>query len=287
MNQNNFEQKKIPFSVQIKSTAYQKMIHNVLQEPDRARRFVAAITSAVAANPDLQECTASSILSAALLGESLNLSPSPQLGQYYLVPYKNYREGTTEAQFQIGYRGLLQLALRSGQYRNINVLSVKRGELRHWNPLTEEIDLALVDDDRIREQTETIGYVAFFEYLNGFRKTIYMSRAAIEGHALKYSKSYTSKKGNTFWEKNFDAMARKTMLRQLIQKWGVMSIEMQNALDADKSEEYIPLAAGGTVTANVAPTLPGDGEPLPLEEPHEEKTSPDKKDTPRVSLDDI
>lgn len=200
-------------------------------------RFISSIVSAVQATPALQECTNSSILSAALLGESLNLSPSPQLGQYYMVPYDNRSKGAKEAQFQLGYKGYIQLATRSSQYKKLNVLSIKEGELIRFDPLNEEIEVNLIQDDKQREAAPTIGYYAMFEYTNGFRKAMYWSRAKMEAHAKKYSPGYKRdlEKGTswTFWAKDFDAMAYKTMLRQLISKWGIMSIDLQDAIDSD------------------------------------------------------
>lgn len=225
------------FSVMISTPSYQKMINNTLRDPRKAQRFVAAITSAVATNPALQECDPATILSGALLGESLGLSPSPQLGQYYLVPYWNGKKKCQDAQFQLGYKGYVQLALRSGYYKHLNVIAVKAGELVHFNPLTEEIEINLNEDELAREASATIGYLAIFEYLNGFRKTIYWSREKMEAHALRYSKGYAAKKGYTFWEKDFDAMAFKTMLRQIISKWGIMSIELQTAFEADVADD--------------------------------------------------
>ena len=229
--------KRPKFSVMISTPGYQKMINNTLRDPKRAQRFVAAITSAVATNPMLQECDPASILSGALLGESLGLSPSPQLGQYYLVPFNNTKKGCKDAQFQLGYKGYVQLALRSGYYKHLNVIAVKAGELVRFNPVTEEIELNLNEDELSREASATIGYLPMFEYLNGFQKTIYWSREKMEAHALRYSKGYASKKGYTFWEKDFDAMAFKTMLRQIISKWGIMSVELQTAFDADVTDE--------------------------------------------------
>lgn len=199
-------------------------------------RFISAVVSAVNNNPALQECTNQSILAAALLGESLNLSPSPQLGQYYMVPFDDKEKGKV-AQFQLGYKGYIQLAIRSGQYRKLNVLSIKEGELIRFDPLNEEIDVQLIEDEEQREQAKTIGYYAMFEYVNGFRKALYWSKKKMEAHALKYSNGYASdkRKGTawTFWSRDFDGMAYKTMLRQLISKWGIMSIDMVTALDAD------------------------------------------------------
>lgn len=232
-------------------------------------RFVSSVVSAVTVNPALQECTNKSILSAALLGESLNLSPSPQLGQYYMVPYENKKEGVKVAQFQMGYKGYIQLAIRSGQYKKLNVLAVKEGELVRFDHLTEEIEVRLIEDEEKREQAKTIGYYAMFEYINGFKKALYWSKNKMLSHADRYSQAFSkdAKKiktydfktkqevwkekvsfadfeaGNypkddewmysSFWYKDFDGMAYKTMLRQLISKWGIMSIDMVSAMDAD------------------------------------------------------
>lgn len=235
--------KKTTLTAYLTNDAVKNQINNVIGGKD-GQRFISAIVSAVNTNPALQECTNQSIVSGALLGESLNLSPSPQLGQYYLVPYSRKTKviGETgreewvelkEAQFQMGYKGYIQLAIRSGQYKKLNVLAIKQGELVRFDPLNEEIEVNLIDDEEARESAPTIGYYAMFEYINGFRKAIYWSKKKMEAHALKYSMGYKAKKGYTFWEKDFDAMAYKTMLRQLISKWGIMSIEMQNAVEAD------------------------------------------------------
>lgn len=204
---------------------------------EKAPRFMSAVISAVQANPELGNCTNTSILSAALLGESLNLTPSPQLGQYYLVPYSSTKKGTSEAQFQLGYKGYIQLAIRSGQYRRIVASEVKEGEITSYNPITEEFTLSPMTDMEKREKAKTVGYYAMFELLNGFRKEMYWSKEKMEGHAKHYSKSYASdvRKGNdySFWSKDFDGMAKKTLLRQLISKWGIMSIDMEKALASD------------------------------------------------------
>ena len=195
-------------------------------------RFITSIVSAVNANTQLKDCDNGSIVSAALVGEALNLSPSPTLGHYYLVPYNDKEKGKV-AQFQLGYKGYIQLAIRSGQYKRLNVLAIKQGELVKFDPLTEEIEVKLIEDEEERESAPTVGYYAMFEYINGFRKAIYWSKNKMEAHALKYSKGYAAKKGYTFWEKDFDSMAYKTMLRHLISKWGIMSIDMVTAYESD------------------------------------------------------
>lgn len=225
--------KRMGLTEYLTQDAVKNQINSVIGGKD-GQRFISAIISAVNTNPVLKECTNQSILSGALLGESLKLSPSPQLGHYYLVPFNDNKGGKKVAQFQLGYKGYIQLAIRSGQYKKLNVMAIKEGELEYFDPLNEDIKINLMvgDWDR-REQAETIGYYAFFELTNGFRKAIYWSRNQMEAHALKYSKGYQAKKGYTFWEKDFDGMAYKTMLRQLISKWGIMSIEMMSAMDSD------------------------------------------------------
>lgn len=229
----NLVTNKPKFSIAIQSDMYKNLINQTLGDKERATRFIASISSAVATNQALQECDAGTILSGALLGESLNLSPSPQLGQYYLVPFNDSKKGCKVAQFQLGYKGYIQLAIRSGQYKKLNVLAIKKGELVKYDALNEEIEVNLIEDEEERENAETIGYYAMFEYTNGFRKSLYWSKSKMEKHALKYSKGYAAHKGYTYWEKDFDGMAYKTMLRQLISKWGIMSIDMQQAVEKD------------------------------------------------------
>lgn len=232
VNNSLVKSQRLGLTAYLAQDAVKNQINNIVGGKD-GTRFVTAIVSAVNANPSLQECTNQSILSAALLGHSLKLSPSPQLGQYYFVPFNDNKKGTKVAQFQLGYKGYIQLALRSGQYKKLNVLAIKEGELVRFDPLNEEIEVNLIEDEVEREKAPTIGYYAMFEYTNGFRKAMYWSREKMESHAEKYSQGYKAKKGYTFWEKDFDGMAYKTMLRQLISKWGIMSIEMQSALDSD------------------------------------------------------
>lgn len=240
---------KPKFSVAINTQGYQNLINNTLRDPDRARSFTASITSAVAVNPALQECDAGTILAGALLGESLKLSPSPQLGQYYLVPFKNKRQQTVTAQFVLGYKGYIQLALRSGQYKDLDVMVIKQGEYSGKDPETGKARFKFIEDDDVRDALPTVGYMAFFEYLNGFRKVIYWSKEKMMTHADTYSPAFSREgyedllagkvpqsemwKYSSFWYKNFDDMAKKTMLRQLISRWGVMSVDMQAALEHD------------------------------------------------------
>ena len=145
-------------------------------------------------------------------------------------------------------------------------MAIKEGELIRFDPLNEEIEVKLIEDEREREAARTAGYYAFFEYLNGFRKAIYWSRDKMEQHALRFSKGYAAKKGYTFWEKDFDSMAFKTLLRQLISKWGIMSTEMQDAIaqdmQADVVDDQTPIieAAPAIEAAPTTAALPAEAE---------------------------
>lgn len=228
---------KMTFSQAVVTPKYQTMISTALKDPKRVTRYIAGITSAVATNPTLQQCTPQSVLSGSLLGESLGLSPSPQLGQYYLVPFNNKKTGRKDAQFQMGYKGYIQLALRSGYYADLDCIEIREGEYKGRNKSTGKREFEFVEDDDIREALPISGYLASFEYLNGFKKAIYWTRGKVEAHAMKFSKGYAAKKGYTFWEKDFDSMAQKTLLRQLISKWGIMSIDLQSAFEAELQTE--------------------------------------------------
>ena len=246
------QDQSMKLSVYLQNDAVKKQINQVVGGKN-GTRFISSIVSAVQSTPALQECTSPSIVNAALLGEALNLSPSPQLGQFYMVPFDNKKKGCKEAQFQLGYKGYIQLAIRSGYYKKLNVLAIKEGELVRYDPLDEEVEVNLIDDDILREEAPTMGYFAMFEYENGFRKTLYWSKKKMLAHAEKYSFAIYKNGGakslelleqgkipekdmwkySSFWFKDFDGMALKTMLRQLISKWGIMSIDLQNAIDKD------------------------------------------------------
>ena len=246
----------------ITSPAYQKLINNTLRDPKRASRFVASITSAVAVNPALQECESSTILSGALLGESLNLSPSPQLGQYYLVPFKDNKAGVKKAQFVLGYKGYIQLAIRSGYYKDIDAMPVHEGEYLGRDPETGKPLFSFLENADEAESRPVVGYMAYFEYQNGFKKTLYWSVDKMLAHADKYSAAFSAEayrkiqngeisdkdmwKYSSFWYKDFDSMALKTLLRQLISKWGIMSIEMQTAFENE--DHTVQTQDGGIFT---------------------------------------
>lgn len=230
------QQRKTSITTYLNNDAVKNNIISVVGEKN-STRFISSVVSAVQVNPTLAQCTNGSILSAALLGEALQLTPSPQLGQYYMVPYDNSKTKNKEAQFQLGYKGYIQLAIRSGQYRKIVVSEVKEGEVNYYNPVTEEFSMDPILDTRERNKLQTVGYYAMFELMNGFRKELYWTKDMMQSHAETYSSGYRNDirkhTAYTFWSKNFDAMAKKTLIRQLISKWGIMSIEMTRAYEND------------------------------------------------------
>lgn len=280
-------QRKVGFSEVINSVPYQKMISNTLKDRATANRFIASIVSAVATTPALQECTPKTVVSAALLGESLKLSPSPQLGHFYMVPFKQKekrdkngnitQEACTNAVFMIGYKGYIQLATRSGEYKRINAMPIKQGELIRYSPFDDEIELAYIEDEQLRDSLPTVGYYAMFEYRNGFKKVLYWSKEKMLIHADRYSAAFDKDgyerlmsgkvpqgeqwKYSSFWYKDFDGMACKTMLRQLISKWGIMSTELQTAYEKDGA-----VLEDDKVTFADAPDITDEPTPQPQEE---------------------
>lgn len=289
-NKNAIATPKQSFSTFMALPAVRDKVKDIVVGKD-GDRFITSIVTAVGTNPQLAACDYSSILSAALLGEALKLSPSPQLGQFYMVPYNDNNRKIKVAQFQLGYKGYIQLAIRSGQYRDIDVISVKEGELISYDPFRQKGEFKAVTDPIEREKAETIGYYAYFELLNGFRKEMYWSKEQMLAHAKQYSQGYASdlRKGTsyTFWAKNFDGMAQKTMLRQLISKWGLMSIEMQQAFSGDMgtirddgSVDYID-HADDAIFKDVTPIE----EDTPKLEESEPMTIPDPDDVAPLPFD--
>lgn len=303
--------KKLYFSQAMQTEKYKKLINNTLGDPVRAARFAANITSAVAVNPTLQECDAGTILAGALLGESLLLQPSPQLGQFYLVPFeskaKRDRQGNVikpaclKAQFVLGYKGYIQLALRTGQYKRLNVLEVKSGELGGWDPFEERFhEMHFIEDFEKRAAMPTVGYIAHFEYINGFQKTLYWTADQMMSHADKYSPAFSAAaykkllngeipqnelwKYSSFWYKDFDGMAKKTMLRQLISKWGIMTAEMTIAYERD-GHVMMPDTASGDLLPEVTDT-PELSQQDEQEQPKIERTAK-TMDLPEPEADEV
>ena len=207
------------FSEMVNSESVKKRFTEVLDKG--APAFVSALIAIVNGNPYLQKCSGRSIIGAAGLAATLKLSITPSLGHAYIVPFKG------QATFQIGWKGLVQLAHRTGKYRALHAGKVFEGEIRGTDPLTGEP----VIGEKISD--EVAGYVAYFELVNGFKKSLYMTIEEIKNHAKTYSQSYNS--ASSPWTKYFDAMASKTVLKLLLIKWGVLSVEMAEATQADQS----------------------------------------------------
>lgn len=198
----------------------------------KAPGFIASVITASKNN--LKDVDPSSILKSAMTAATLDLPIESNLGFAYIVPYKTKinNQWVKLAQFQLGYKGCIQLAIRSGQYKTINAIEVYEGEIKKVNRLTGEIEL---NDDEIEiNRDKVVGYMAYFKLINGFEKSIYMSREEMEKHAKKYSKVYASGK-SCLWATDFNKMAIKTVLKRLITKYGIMSIEMQKAVLSDQA----------------------------------------------------
>lgn len=256
--------KSVNFGMYVNGRETKQIINRVITDKKKLERYITAIVSAVGINPELSKCTFPSILTGSLLAESLGLQHSPQIGHYYLVPFYDKKTSTFKATFVLGYKGYIQLAMRSGYYRKIIIVPVKEGELVHFDPFTEEYEFSIISDINERQKAPTAGYYAMFEYLNGFRKIMYWDKLQMMKHADKYSQAFSlnettikGKGGKTYhkvsyedyvagrydkddewlysshWYTDFDGMACKTMIRQLISKWGIMSTEMQQAFESD------------------------------------------------------
>ncbi|MDK0594664.1 recombinase RecT [Clostridium perfringens] len=198
-----------------------KRFEGVLKE--KAPQYMSSIVNLVNSDTNLQKCEGMSVIASCMVAATMDLPVDKNLGYAWVVPYGN------RAQFQMGYKGYIQLALRTGQYKSINVVEIREGELVSWNPLTEEIEV----DFSKRESDAVIGYAGYFKLINGFEKTVFWTKEEVNNHANKFSKTVNSK--NSVWKSNFDAMAKKTVLRNLLSKWGILSIEMQKAYIADEN----------------------------------------------------
>lgn len=200
---------------------------------ERKGEFINNLTAVVANDSKLQACEPLTLMYAALKATALRLPLDPNLGQAYIIPYKNNRERKTEAQFQIGWKGFIQLAIRSGQFQTINATEIREGELQGYDLMTGEVKVQAVEG---RESKPVIGYLAYFKLTNGFSKSLYMSAEEIEQHATRYSQSYRGKYRDTsLWATDKDAMAKKTVLKLLLNRFAPLSVDMQSAVQADQS----------------------------------------------------
>ncbi|EQK11270.1 recombinase RecT [Clostridioides difficile] len=225
-------QRQVSVKNLLSTEAYKKRFKEVLK--DKANTFMASVVN-VSNLPSLKDAEPNSILKSAMVAATLDLPIDPNLGFSYLVPFTN--KGVKEAQFQIGYKGFIQLAMRTGQYKTINAIEIYEGEIKSVNRLTGEIEFNKNEDEIDKEIV--VGYIAYFKLLNGFEKTLYMSKEDMEKYAKRYSQTYKSNKDyvvkSSLWTTDFDAMAVKTVLKRLLSKYGILSIEMQKALETDQA----------------------------------------------------
>lgn len=217
------------FSVAIQNDAYQKLINDTLGDSKIARRFIANISSVVANNTGLQKCDTGSLVVGALQAESLNLPLNQSLGFAYLVPYGG------SAQFQVGYKGFIQLAIRTGQYQDIDAFEIREGEYLGRDSSTGKPTFKFIEDDDEALEKPIVGYMATFTLTNGFTKQLYWSKEKAEKHAKRFSKSYGTGKATDNWTNQFDTMALKTVIKQLLSKYGILSAELQTAIETDQA----------------------------------------------------
>lgn len=215
------------FNALLSKEGYQKRFNALLGK--RSPQFIGSLVTMINDDQNMLEVyrdNPNSIIKAALRAAAYDLPIDPALGQAYIVPFRN--KGKMEATFIIGYKGLYQLAVRTGVYKKINVVDVREGELIKYDRLTEEIELQWYTDEEEREKAPIEGFCAYFELTNGMRKLLYWSKKKINAHEEKFRKGKFQSKG---WRENWEAMAAKTVLRALLSKWGLLSINYQTADD--------------------------------------------------------
>lgn len=282
----NGMQKNGSFSSIIGSPNYQNMLSTAISDPKRRTNFVSSLISAVSTTPKLKECTPDSIISAALPFVSFDFSFGT--GCAYIIPYG------TKAQFQMGAKGYRQLAMRAGQYKDLDTIEVREGEFLGRDENTGKPKFKFITDEDERESKPIIGYLAYFELLNGFKANVYFSKEKMIKWANRYSQSFNADLFHKYevyqetgdgltqdelracsspWFERFDAMAEKTVLKQLLSKKGILSVELQNAFNADNEGGYTEQDAP-MFNAPVA-----EPAPVPAEEPKQE-SAPEAEEVP-------
>lgn len=225
------------FNRTITSDSTQAYLQAVLGE--RKGSFVNNLTALVTNSAQLQACEPYSVMFAALKATALNLPLDPSIGCAYVIPYKDNKKGVTVAQFQLGYKGFKQLALRTKQFEVIHATDIREGELKTRNRLTGEFVFDFIEDDAQRMQKPIVGYVSYFRLKSGYSATYYMSKEEVEKHALRYSQTYRSSnqyvKQSSKWTTDFDAMALKTVTKLNLSKNAPLNVELADAIQADQS----------------------------------------------------
>lgn len=219
------KQQKVTIQSLVHNEEFVSKAQDILQ--DGTPQFMASVLTLANSNKLLGECDPIKLYNCCLMAAALKLPFNQNLGQAYIVPFKG------EPQLQIGWKGFIQLAQRSGQFKRINCSDVREGEIVKRDRLTGEIEFEWLDDAE-REKKQVIGYVAYFELLNGYQQTLYMSKAEVEAHAKKYSQTY--KQGFGVWKDNFDAMARKTLIKRILNQFAPLSVDMAKAMEYDQAD---------------------------------------------------
>lgn len=219
------KQQKVTIQSLVHNEEFVSKAQDILQ--DGTPQFMASVLTLANSNKLLGECDPIKLYNCCLMAAALKLPFNQNLGQAYIVPFKG------EPQLQIGWKGFIQLAQRSGQFKRINCSDVREGEIVKRDRLTGEIEFDWLDDAE-REKKQVIGYVAYFELLNGYQQTLYMSKAEVEAHAKKYSQTY--KQGFGVWKDNFDAMARKTLIKRILNQFAPLSVDMAKAMEYDQAD---------------------------------------------------
>jgi len=204
-------------------------IESVLKE--RTPQFITSLVSLTNSNLALKEADKKSVLGACLTAAALNLPISPSLGFAYIIPYKDKKLGITVAQFQMGYKGFIQLAMNSGKFKTLHVSDVKEGEIKHIDRLSGQIDFEWIEKDR--DKLKPVGYVAYMKLINGFEKSFYMTVEELKAHGVRFSQ--TMKKGYGLWVDDFDVMAKKTVIKLLLSKYAPMTTDMAKAQEYDQA----------------------------------------------------
>lgn len=242
----NKNQKPATLQSMVTSAGIRERFNDVLGK--KAPAFISSLISVANNNDMLAKADPTTVITAGIMAATLDLPINQNLGFAYIVPFYNGKKRITEAQFQMGYKGYVQLAMRTGQYKTINASEIYEGEIKSRNRLTGEFELGERTSDKV------VGYIAYFRLVNGFEKYLYMTKEEVEAHARKYSQTY--KNGRGLWSTDFDVMAIKTVLKRLLSKYGILSVEMHNMATAlsndgavirDKDGQLTPDFEGTTV----------------------------------------
>ena len=297
--------KSMGLTAYLNQSAVKDQINSIIGSK-RGVPFITSLVSAVQATPSLKDCTNASLLSAALIGESLNLSPSAALGQYWIIGYQNKKTGVTEAKFQMGAAGYRTLAMRSGQYKDIDFIVVHEGEYKGRDKFTGKQKFEFIEDDDEREKLPIAGFLAYFELVNGFKKSVFWTLNKMLEHANRYSQAFNLEayrkiqrgempqsemwKYSSPWYSDTIGMAEKTLIKHLLSKYGILSTELVTAVTSDDAvinedgtPNYVEMEDTTVVTAkNEEPIMPP-----PVEEKPVEKKKTDKKEEPKEDVDAI